>query len=48
VPLKFLYRCRNIEHMKCPCCGGEMAESEKEKVILFKCKECGLSNNQLK
>lgn len=34
--------------MKCPCCGGEMIENKKEKLIIFKCKECGLSNNQLK
>lgn len=34
--------------MKCPCCGGEMIKDEKEKLILFKCNECGLSNSQLK
>ena len=34
--------------MKYPCCGGEMKEVEKDKVILIKCKECGLSNTKLK
>lgn len=35
--------------MKCACCGGEMAvESETGKSMLFKCKECGLSDTKLK
>ncbi len=35
--------------MKCACCGGEMdISNETEKIINFKCKDCGLSNSELK
>ncbi len=35
--------------MKCACCGGEMdVSNETEKIITFKCKDCGLSNSNLK
>ncbi len=35
--------------MKCPCCSGEMIkEKETEKIIHLKCKDCGLSNSELK
>jgi DNA-directed RNA polymerase subunit M/transcription elongation factor TFIIS len=32
--------------MKCACCGSEMLPHEEiGKAIVFKCKECGLSNS---
>lgn len=35
--------------MKCACCGSEMLpHEESSKTIVFKCKECGLSNSILK
>jgi predicted nucleic acid-binding Zn ribbon protein len=35
--------------MKCVCCGGEMLlDKELEKTVFYKCKECGLSNTELK
>ncbi|HET7642308.1 MAG TPA: zf-TFIIB domain-containing protein [Nitrososphaeraceae archaeon] len=34
--------------MNCPCCGGKMETNEKEKVTIFKCNNCGLSNTELK
>jgi DNA-directed RNA polymerase subunit RPC12/RpoP len=35
--------------MKCACCGGEMlVEKELEKMMIYKCIECGLSNTELK
>jgi DNA-directed RNA polymerase subunit RPC12/RpoP len=35
--------------MKCACCGGDMiVEKELEKVMIYKCRECGLSNTELK
>ena len=38
-----------MSHMKCPCCGSEMLSHEEiSKAIVFKCKECGLSNSILK
>jgi DNA-directed RNA polymerase subunit M/transcription elongation factor TFIIS len=34
--------------MKCACCGSEMLpHKEIGKTIVFKCKECGLSNSIL-
>ena len=35
--------------MKCACCGGDMLRNkELENTIIYKCKECGLSNTELK
>jgi hypothetical protein len=35
--------------MKCACCGGDMiVEKELEKITIYKCRECGLSNTELK
>ena len=35
--------------MKCACCGNEMSiDRELEKITVYKCKECGLSNTQVK
>ncbi len=35
--------------MKCPCCGDEMIkEKESKKILNFKCKNCGLSNSEIK
>ena len=35
--------------MKCACCGGDMlVDNELEKTIIYKCRECGLSNTELK
>jgi translation initiation factor 2 beta subunit (eIF-2beta)/eIF-5 len=39
----------SILYMKCACCGGEMTkEKESERTITLKCKDCGLSNSELK
>ncbi|MFZ0897005.1 MAG: hypothetical protein WAZ77_21090 [Candidatus Nitrosopolaris sp.] len=36
-------------NMKCACCGTEMIEDkELEKTIIYKCRECGLTNSSLK
>jgi hypothetical protein len=35
--------------MKCACCRSEiLSHEESSKTIVFKCKECGLSNSILK
>jgi hypothetical protein len=35
--------------MKCACCGGDMlVEKKLEKIMIYKCRECGLSNTELK
>jgi hypothetical protein len=35
--------------MNCACCGSEMLpDSELENVVIYKCKECGLTNSMLK
>lgn len=35
--------------MKCDCCGGEMISDEvSEKTIVYKCRQCGLSDTRLK
>ncbi len=35
--------------MKCACCGGEMVlKSELKKALIYKCKECGLSDTKLR
>ena len=35
-------------NMNCPCCGGKMEATEKEKFTNYKCTACGLSNTELK
>jgi len=35
--------------MKCACCGGEMIPDKvSEKTIVYKCRQCGLSETKLK
>ena len=35
--------------MQCACCGANMLlEKELEKTVIYKCRECGLSNTELK
>jgi hypothetical protein len=35
--------------MECACCGAEMLpDRELEKTIIYKCKQCGLSDTRLK
>ena len=34
--------------MNCPCCGGKMEANQFDKLTVFKCKSCGLSNTELK
>ena len=34
--------------MNCPCCGGKMEANQVEKLSVFKCNRCGLSNTELK
>jgi hypothetical protein len=35
--------------MKCACCGGEMIlDKVSEKTIVYKCRQCGLSDTRLK
>jgi DNA-directed RNA polymerase subunit M/transcription elongation factor TFIIS len=35
--------------MKCACCGGEMIPDKmSEKIIVYKCRQCGLSETKLK
>jgi hypothetical protein len=35
--------------LKCPCCGEEMLkDKELEKIIIMKCKGCGLSDTTIK
>jgi DNA-directed RNA polymerase subunit RPC12/RpoP len=35
--------------MECACCGEEMLpDRELEKTIIYKCKQCGLSDTRLK
>ncbi len=35
--------------MRCACCGGEMVLKNELKVaVVYKCKECGLSDAKLK
>jgi len=36
--------------MKCACCGADtlLPDKELEKTIIYKCKECGLSDSKLK
>ena len=34
--------------MNCPCCGGKMKANHGDKLTVFKCNNCGLSNTELK
>jgi DNA-directed RNA polymerase subunit RPC12/RpoP len=35
--------------MKCACCGANMLQDkELENTIIYKCKECGLTDSRLK
>jgi hypothetical protein len=35
--------------MKCACCGSEMfKEKETHRIVILKCKNCGLGNTELK
>ena len=35
--------------MKCACCGGDMlADKDVGKSVIYKCRECGLSDTRLK
>jgi DNA-directed RNA polymerase subunit RPC12/RpoP len=35
--------------MKCACCGADMlSDKELENTIIYKCKECGLTDFRLK
>jgi DNA-directed RNA polymerase subunit M/transcription elongation factor TFIIS len=35
--------------MRCPCCGGDMApDKDIGNSIIYKCRECGLSDSKLK
>ncbi|MGC2681516.1 MAG: hypothetical protein WA323_06580 [Candidatus Nitrosopolaris sp.] len=38
-----------IPGMKCACCGADMLpDKELEDTIIYKCKECGLTDSRLK
>ena len=35
--------------MKCACCSDDMlVDKELEKIMIYKCRKCGLSNTELK
>ena len=50
------YRCNllifislfHFKNMNCPCCGGKMEATDKDKFTIYKCIVCGLSNTELK
>ena len=44
---QFLYLALLQSNMNCPCCGGKMKANHGEKVTIFKCNSCGLSNTEL-
>jgi tRNA(Ile2) C34 agmatinyltransferase TiaS len=44
----FLYLYRFYNDMNCPCCGGKMKANYGDKLTVFKCNSCGLSNTELK
>jgi ribosomal protein S27AE len=35
-------------NMNCPCCGGKMKANHGDKLTVFKCNSCGLTNTELK
>jgi hypothetical protein len=38
-----------LHTMKCACCGADMLQDkELENTIIYKCKECGLTDSRLK
>jgi predicted nucleic acid-binding Zn ribbon protein len=38
-----------LHTMKCACCGADMLpDKELENTIIYKCKECGLTDSRLK
>ena len=40
---------KSLHMMKCACCGANMLpDKESENTIIYKCKECGLSDSRLK
>jgi hypothetical protein len=40
---------KSLCKMECACCGAEMLpDRELEKTIIYKCKQCGLSDTRLK
>jgi hypothetical protein len=40
---------RLLHTMKCACCGVDMLpDKELENTIIYKCKECGLTDSRLK
>jgi hypothetical protein len=40
---------RLLHTMKCACCGADMLpDKELENTIIYKCKECGLTDSRLK
>ena len=49
--MKFIYITlynNKLDPLKCACCGSEMLPHEENgKAIVFKCKECGLTNSML-
>ena len=44
---QFLYLSLLQSNMNCPCCGGKMKANHGEKVTIFKCNSCWLSNKEL-
>ena len=40
---------KSVVSMKCACCGSDMLiDKESEKIKIYKCRECSLSNTELK
>ena len=40
---------KSLHMMKCACCGANMLQDkELENTIIYKCKECGLTDSRLK
>jgi hypothetical protein len=46
---KYFKNYKSLCKMECACCGAEMLpDKELEKTIIYKCKQCGLSDTRLK
>ena len=46
---KYFKNYKSLSKMECACCGAEMLpDRELEKTIIYKCKQCGLSDTRLK
>jgi hypothetical protein len=44
-----IFGSESFRKMDCACCGAEMSpDKETEKIIIYKCKQCGLSDTRLK